>query len=197
MAVLLTACEVHVKGPENGVLIPRGEPVVVTLTSGGLLEGELLLVTLTDLVINSQGRNLAVDFSTIHQVQVERFGLTVNSDWWQQLPLYSRYSKGLTAEQRQVLKIEAAPVEAQVQGNTNSENPPVLGPVIAGKVFELKPGDVVLIETKFDGIKEVTVLGVSKDAMSCTYNVTGTPFRTASTFINFADINKVTLLKRK
>ena len=196
MAVLLTACEVHVKAPENGALIPGGEPVVVTLTGGDHLVGELLLVTLTDLVINTQGRNLAVDSSRIQQVQIERFGSTLYGDWWQKLPPYSRYPKGLTVEQRQYLKIEPAPVVAPGQGSFGSENPPVLGPVIGGKVFELQPGDVVLIETKFGGVKEVTVLGVSKSVMSCTYNVPGSSSKSTSTFINIADINKITLIKR-
>ena len=196
MAVLLTACEVHVKAPENGALIPGGEPVVVTLTGGDHLVGELLLVTLTDLVINTQGRNLAVDFSIIRQVQVERFGLTLYGDWWQELPPYSRYPKGLTAEQRQFLKIESAPAVAPDQENFSSENPPVLGPLIDGKVFELRPGDVVLIESRLGGTKEVTVLGVSKNAISCIYNVIGTPYKTSSTFIDYSEIYKITLLKR-
>ncbi len=196
MAVLLTACEVYVKAPENGVLIPGGEPVVVTLTGGESLVGELLIVTLNDLVINTQGQNLAVDFSRIQQVQVERFGLTLYGDWWQKLPPYSRYPKGLTAEQRQFLKIEAAPVVESDQGNVGSENPPVLGPVIGGKVFELKPGDVVLIETKFGGTKEVTVLSVSKNVMSCTYNEVNTPYKTAAAFIDYSQITRITLIKR-
>jgi len=196
MVMLLAACEVYVKTPENSTLIPGGERVVVTLTRGEPLSGELLLVTLTDLVINTQGRNLAVDFSIIRQVQVERFGLTLYGDWWQELPPYSRYPKGLTAEQRQFLKIESAPAVAPDQENLSSENPPVLGPVIDGKVFELRPGDVVLIESRLGGTKEVTVLGVSKNAISCIYNVIGTPYKTSSTFIDYSEIYKITLLKR-
>ena len=196
MVMLLAACEVYVKAPENSTLIPGGERVVAKLTRGEPLSGELLLVTLTDLVINTQGRNLAVDSSRIQQVQIERFGSTLYGDWWQKLPPYSRYPKGLTVEQRQYLKIEPAPVVAPGQGSFGSENPPVLGPVIGGKVFELQPGDVVLIETKFGGVKEVTVLGVSKSVMSCTYNVPGSSSKSASTFINIADINKITLIKR-
>lgn len=196
MVMLLAACEVYVKAPENSTLIPGGERVVVKLTRGEPLSGELLLVTLTDLVINTQGRNLAVDFSIIRQVQVERFGLTLYGDWWQELPPYSRYPKGLTAEQRQFLKIESAPAVAPDQENLSSENPPVLGPVIDGKVFELRPGDVVLIESRLGGTKEVTVLGVSKNAISCIYNVIGTPYKTSSTFIDYSEIYKITLLKR-
>jgi hypothetical protein len=196
LLMLLSACEVYVKGPEKGMLIPGGEPVVVTLTRGDPLGGELLLVTLTDLVINTQGRNLAVDFSIIRQVQVERFGLTLTSGWWQELSPYSRYPKGLTAEQRLFLKIEAAPAVAPDQEHLSSEIPPVLGPVIDGKIFELKPGDIVLIDSKYGGTKEVTVLGVSKSAISCIYNVIGTPYKTSSTFIDYSEINRITLLRR-
>lgn len=194
IAAVLTACEVHVKAPENGVLIPGGEPVLVTLISGEPLEGELLLVTLTDLVLNTQGRNLAVDFSRIYQVKIKRYGLTLNSGWWEKLPPYSRYPKGLPAEQRQLLKIDVAPIGFPDKGNVNRENTPVLVPIIAGRPIELKPGDVVLAEIMGGRELELTITYVSKSNFSAYYR-SSSGNNVVGNFDNI-EITKMTIIKR-
>ena len=97
---LLAACEVHVKGPEGVALFPEGEAVVVTLTSGETLQGELLEVTDSDVILNDHGRYVALGFAVLQQVQVKRYANTFDGSWIEKLTSYSRYPQGLTTAQR-------------------------------------------------------------------------------------------------
>lgn len=106
VVLLLAACEAHVRGPENAVLTPEGEPVVVTVAVGETREGELVEVAGTYLILKERGRYVGVDLSTVQRVQVTRYSLSLDGSL-SELPPYSRYPQGLTTEQRDRLLEES------------------------------------------------------------------------------------------
>lgn len=106
MVLLLGACTVSVTGPEE-VLMAKGEPVVVALRSEATLEGELLAVSDSDLIVKEQQTLVAVTIAAVRDVSVVRYELTVGENLKETLSLYSRYPQGLSDEQWGLLLREA------------------------------------------------------------------------------------------
>lgn len=104
--ITISACTVHVAGPENP-LISNGEPVVVTLTTGSPTEGELLEVTGAEIITSDNGKLFLIPFSKIATVKIERYKKTIKNNLREELTLYSRYPQGLSDGQRQQLLREA------------------------------------------------------------------------------------------
>jgi hypothetical protein len=103
---VLAACTVSVIGPKQ-ILIPDGETVAVTMTSGTTREGELLAVTDTNLILKEQGILVALGLPALKKVLVTRYESTVEGGWREQLSLYSRYPQGVSDEQWHRLLEEA------------------------------------------------------------------------------------------
>lgn len=104
--LFLGACTVSVTGPKE-VLMAGGEPVTVALRSEATLEGELLAVRDTDLVLKEQQTLVAVAIPAVRDVSVVRYELTVREHLKETLSLYSRYPQGLSDEQWRLLLREA------------------------------------------------------------------------------------------
>lgn len=104
--ITISACTVHVAGPENP-LIAKGEPVVVTPMTGDPVEGELLEVTESEIITSDNGKLFLIPWSKIVKVKIERYKKTVNNNWKEKLILYSRYPQGLSGGQRQQLLEDA------------------------------------------------------------------------------------------
>jgi hypothetical protein len=124
---LLAACTVSVIGPKQ-VLIPDGETVAVTLASGATREGELLAVTGTELILNEQGRLVAVGLPALSKVLVVRYEKTVDGEWTEKLSLFCRYPQGLAEEQWHQLLTGAGQGDFVRPANLLSA-PPRVGPV--------------------------------------------------------------------
>jgi hypothetical protein len=131
---VLAACTVSVIGPKQ-VLIPDGETVAVTLAYGATREGELLAVTGTELILNEQGRLVAVGLPTLHKVLVVRYENTVDGEWTEKLSLYCRYPQGLAEEQWHQLLTEAG------QGDFVRPASPFHAPPRAGPVPSVNPNE--------------------------------------------------------
>jgi hypothetical protein len=113
---VLAACwTVSVEGPKQ-VLIPEGEPVVATLTSDSVREGELLAVTNTELILKERGRLMAVSLPAVRKVFVKRYEISVADDWIEKLTLYCRYPQGLSGEQWRLLLRESGQEDFMRQG---------------------------------------------------------------------------------
>jgi len=104
--ITFSACTVHVAGPENP-LISKGEPVVVTPMTGSPIEGELLEVTESEIITSDNGKLFLIPLSKIAKIKIVRYKKTVNSNWKENLILYSRYPQGLSEIQRHQLLEEA------------------------------------------------------------------------------------------
>jgi hypothetical protein len=124
---VLAACTVSVIGPKQ-VLIPDGETVAVTLAYGATREGELLAVTGTELILNEQGRLVAVGLPALSKVLVVRYENTVDGEWTEKLSLYCRYPQGLAEEQWHQLLTEAGQGDF-VRPASPFPAPPRVGPV--------------------------------------------------------------------
>lgn len=97
VAVLVSSCMVVV-GPDQA-LIPGGEPVQVSLRSGGTYDGELVAVTDTELIVSTAGRFAALEIAAIQSILVTRYEKTLTRSLAEKLPPYSRYPQGLSASQ--------------------------------------------------------------------------------------------------
>lgn len=147
---VLAACTVSVVGPKQ-VLIPDGETVAVTLAYGATREGELLAVTDTELILNEQGRLVAVGLPTLHKVLVVRYENTVDGEWKEKLSLYCRYPQGLAEEQWHQLLTRAGQVDF-VRPASPFPAPPRVGPVPSVNPNEPWTGKWRVTQGQFPGV---------------------------------------------